>query len=239
MSRSAATDQDPQSACLTPLDVVIIIDRSGSMDLITDGKTRLAWANDAANDLVDALQANGGVGGGGLHQVGLTTYGGTTASVDLGLDTTSAAGVHAAIDNWDGLDGNGNTPLKTGMAAGAGDMAAGNARDFVDGVAVTQVLIFLSDGRPNPDPAQRPNAGEIDAYLGAADEAISIRHRPDGQGEPSSEPDLDLMALLASSAGTSTTSWTRPAFRTCSPISPTSFSAATSTSPRLLTGRSA
>ncbi len=150
---------DDQTACLTPLDVVIIIDRSGSMDLQTGGKSRLAWANDAANDLVDALETNGGVGAGGLHQVGLTTYGGASATVDLALDDTDADGVActSAIDVWDGNDGNGVTPLKQGMAAGAGDMGAGNARDFVDGVAVTQVLIFLSDGRPNPDPGSRPS----------------------------------------------------------------------------------
>jgi hypothetical protein len=69
-------------------------------------------------------------------------------------------------------------------------------RADVDGVAVTQVLIFLSDGRPNPDslaPGSRPSAADITNYLAAADQAWGIAIGPDGQGEPTSEPDLDLM----------------------------------------------
>jgi hypothetical protein len=189
-----------------PLDIVLIIDRSASMDEVTPNpdlpivpgvnNTRLGWANDAANDLVSALEISGGIGAGGLHQVGLVTYGAGGATTDMALGTAGAAAVHAAIDVWDGFDGNGNTPLKQGMDAAVATMGAG-ARPEVGGLSVTQVFILLSDGRPNPDPGARPNAGDIAAYLGAADQTFSIAVG-DGSDDPGAGPDLALMETLAS-----------------------------------------
>lgn len=202
VSPTAAVDTQPAD-CERPLDVVLIIDRSGSMDLVTDGQSRLGWAKDAANDLVTGLDNNGGVGAGGLHQVGLTTYGNRDNSDgipagftrDLQLGASDATAVHAAINAYSDSAGSGNTPFRFGMSDGAQNMLAGD-RTEVDGVPVLQVLIFLSDGRPNPDsldPGSRPSVGEITAYLSSADQAYGIAIGPDGQGEPLSEPDLDLM----------------------------------------------
>ncbi len=206
VSRSAATDLQP-AACERPLDVVLIIDRSGSMDLVTDGQSRLGWAKDAANNLVTALNDNGGVGGTGLHQVGLTTYGnrdnsdGVPAGFtrDLQMGGSDATAVHNAINAYSDTAGTGNTPFRFGMADGFDNMLDGD-RTVVDGVAVLQVLIFLSDGRPNPDsldPGSRPSTDDINAYLAAADQAYGIAIGPDGQGEPLSEPDLDLMHAIS------------------------------------------
>ncbi len=173
------------------------------MDLVTDGQSRLGWAKDAANALVTGLNDNGGVGAGGLHQVGLTTYGNRDTSDgipagftrDVQLGASDATAVHAAIDAYSDSAGTGNTPFRFGMSDGADNMLDG-ARDEVDGVPVLQVLIFLSDGRPNPDslaPGSRPSLGDISGYLASADQAYGIAIGPDGQGEPLSEPDLDLM----------------------------------------------
>lgn len=206
VSPARAVDAQP-AACERPLDVVLVIDRSGSMDLVTGGQSRLGWAKDAANALIDGLDANGGVGAGGLHQVGLTTYGnrdnsdGSPAGFtrDLQLGGSNAAAVKAAINAYSDSAGNGNTPFRFGMADAAANMLAGD-RAQVDGVTVLQVLIFLSDGRPNPDslaPGSRPSAGDISAYLSSADQAYGIAIGPDGQGEPLSEPDLDLMHAIS------------------------------------------
>jgi len=205
VSRSAAVDQNT-AACERPLDIILVIDRSGSMDEITGGKSRLSWANDAANDLVTNLQNNGGVGGAtGLHQVGLTTYGGATATVNLPLGNSDATAVHNAINVFDGSVGDGVTPLRQGMAAAAGDMAVlGHARDNVDGVPVIQVLILLSDGRPNPDnlAGGRPSAAQIAAFQGPpTDQVFAVAIGPVGQGGALSAPDLPLMNSIANPSG--------------------------------------
>jgi hypothetical protein len=193
-----------------PLDIIFIVDRSGSMDQVTPdpagpivpgvNNTRLGWANDAANDLVASLEANGGVGGPtGLHHVGLVTYGGGSSTINLALGAATGPEVHGAIDVWDGYAGNGATPIDSGMSSAVAAMTAGRRTD-VDGVAVLQVFIMLSDGRPNPDPGARPTPEEIAAYLGTVDQAFSIGIGPTGTGDPNLEPDLALMQLLANPA---------------------------------------
>ena len=188
---SAGLALDGQAECgVHPLDVVLVIDRSGSMGTEQSaGHTRNYWSELAANQLVDAL--DGGVGNvGALHQVGVTTFGGTSASVDLPLGPSNAAAVHAAIG---AISVGGATPLQLGMATGAADLVA-HHRSAVNDVPVLQVVVLLSDGRPNPDD-QRPDAGEIASYLASADVAYSVAIGEGGTGY--SQVDLDLMQALA------------------------------------------
>ncbi len=181
-----------------PLDVEIVLDTSGSMSSNKSGTpshTRLYWAQAAATQLVSDLDSHGGVGT--LHHVGLTTFSGTTASVKLALGTSTAAQVDAAIS---ALTAGGNTPFKTGMAAGAKDLTD-HART-IDGIK--HVIIFLSDGRPNPDgpntgwgngTSQRPTEASANTFKDAADEVITIAIGAGGTG--SSAVDLTLMQNLA------------------------------------------
>jgi von Willebrand factor type A domain len=188
-----------QSGCgLIPLDVELIIDRSGSMGSnSSDGHPRMYWAQHAADQLVDSLDANGGVGTDQNHRVGVTSFHNTTAHVDLALDGASAAAVKAAID---GLSSSGNTPLAAGMAAGADDMTA-NGRDTDFGLTVQHVIIILSDGRPWPDGAPaRPSAGQISSFKGSADSIYSIAIGQGGTAGTANEVDLALMASLAKPA---------------------------------------
>ena len=81
-----------------PLDVVIMIDRSTSMA----SEHRLDNAKQSAKGLVNSLDANGGVGGSGRHHVGLTSFAGTSAHVNVALGTSSAATVNSAINGLSG-----------------------------------------------------------------------------------------------------------------------------------------
>jgi hypothetical protein len=165
-----------QTACLNPLDVVFILDKSGSMDTAAGNSTRLGEARDAIIGFINDLQAAGGVGTGGLHQVGLTTYAGDSAATPLALGATSAAGAIDIVDNIGNLEGDGNTPLALGLSTGLTNMTNGD-RDAVDGVPVTQAFVLLSDGRPWPDvenAVRRPSAAAIASYLGGADQAFSV-----------------------------------------------------------------
>jgi len=198
----AVLGADPLAGCgLKPLDVELIIDRSGSMNdanFSSGGHVRLYWAKLAADGLVSSLDGTGGVGSPGLHHVGLSVFNGTTASVDLPLGNSSASVVTSHID---ALAASGNTPLRQGMAAGAGDMAA-NGEASRNGLAVKHVIILLSDGRPNPDntgpTGGRPTPAQIDSFRASADAVYSIAVGQGGTG--ASQVDLVLMASLAKPA---------------------------------------
>jgi Mg-chelatase subunit ChlD len=186
-----------QNVCGTmPIDVEIILDTSGSMGSNSSaGETRLHWAQAAATQLVSDLSSHGGVGDvSGLHHVGLTTFSGTTSTVRLALGTSTAAQVDAAIG---ALTATGNTPFKTGMATGAADLTT-NGRTTANSLLVQHVIIFLSDGRPNPDPGQRPSATDIANFQNSADTIYSIAIGQGGSG--SSQVDLALMQSLAKPA---------------------------------------
>jgi uncharacterized membrane protein len=191
-----------------PLDVEIIVDSSGSMSSNYSGSpshTRLYWAQAAATQLVSQLDANGGVGGAsGLHHVGLTKFSGTTATVVQALGTATASQMSSSIA---GLSASGNTPFKTGMSVGATDLTA-HAR-----ATANHVIIFLSDGRPNPDQSgrdglvatnsnyQRPTQSDLDAFRGSAGTIFSIAIGTGG-GSGSNLVDLGLMKLLAKGPST-------------------------------------
>jgi hypothetical protein len=217
-STGAVQSVSCKGACGTaPLvfnDVELVIDTSGSMGgnySGTPSSPRIYWAKLAANQLVTDLASNGGIGPTG-NEVGITTFSGTTASSDPTAWTSTAAGLATKIN---AITANGSTPTALGMQTATADLIA-HARNPVGG-KVNRVVIFLSDGRPNPDlgpnglPAtsavnnQRPIKADIDAYLGSADIAYSILigtspfYYSIGQGPPLSANinDPDMMKLLA------------------------------------------
>ena len=169
---------------VTPLDIEIIIDNSSSMN--TGSPSRLTRAKAAAIQLINDLDANGGVGTGGLHRVAVTTFGGTTAEA---LATppdarwsSSAASLASSIGSITTSVG---TPLKAGVLAGALDLTT-NSRP----APARHILVLISDGKPNPAATETPSAADVATYLGSADEAFSI----------GIDLDTALMASLASDA---------------------------------------
>ncbi|HEU4672633.1 MAG TPA: VWA domain-containing protein [Candidatus Limnocylindrales bacterium] len=194
----AAAADDPGAApaadCgLVPLDVELILDRSESMGGNSTGTPkhpRIYWERAAAQQLVADLDANGGVGGGGRHRVGVASFGNRTATVDLSISASTAAAADAAID---AIETAGNTPLQEGMAAGAADLSA-NARDKAFGLSVRHVVVILSDGAPNPE-SSRPTTAEIADFQASADLVFSVAIGLGGSG--TSAVDLPLMQSLA------------------------------------------
>jgi|GEM_PF-2488815 len=206
-----------QSTCGTePLDVILAIDRSGSMaekdasDDVTSedqNKSRLDFAKEAANLLVDLLDKNGGVGKSqgnpaGLHHVGVVSFstfsGGYTPDVDVTVDVplgdTDASSIKSKINS---LTATYCTPISIAMATVKTQMDT-NRRTIFEGKNVRHIFVFLSDGRPVPDYLYRPSSDEITDYLKGADQAYSIALGAETTGNMAI--DLDLMHKLAKPA---------------------------------------
>ena len=172
-------------------DVVMTIDTSGSMVAAATqiaGHTRLYWAQQAANELLDSLAAARGV-----HQVGLVRYSGDVTDPNVATIvaplTTNFATVRTAIGT---LVGAGNTPLKQGMAKGQEALLAGERP------GATHVHIILSDGRPWPDNATtRPTAAEVNAFKNSADQVYAVVIGEGGAPGTANAVDTVLMQSLA------------------------------------------
>ena len=171
---AAVSAAEGENCGIYPIDLVFVIDRSGSMNTSEGAHTRLGWAKLAATGLVDQFNVPAGSVG-TLHQFGVSTFGGTTVTRNIQLGTSNASTVNAAIN---GIVGNGGTPFDIGMNEGADNMLDGD-RTTYGGVTVKQVLIFLSDGNPDPD-SYAPISSEITSYLASADEAFAVAIGPDG-----------------------------------------------------------
>ncbi len=195
VTEGANTSTVVEQCGVVPLDVVLLIDRSTSMG----SESRLVIAKTSANSLVSSLDANGGVGGTGIHHVGLTSFAGDSGVVNVALGSASAATVTSAIN---GLHASGNTHTKHGMAKAAADMLAG------DRAAATQVMIFLSDGEPNPS-SESPSTSEKNAFKAAADQVFTIALGVSGSGVGGVDP--AFMASIAKPNDASHAYWAKTA----------------------------
>jgi|GEM_PF-2468994 len=196
----APTSEAPTTNCgVLPLDVVLVIDRSGSMSEQDSNdyppRSRMSYAQEAASNLVDKLNENGGVGGRGYpqHHLGVVSFGGDDESgvtVDVPLGNSDATEVKAGIN---ALRPNGGTPLKTAMAK-VKEQLTTNQRETFNGKPVQHIVVLLSDGKPDPE-AFRPSDQEITDYLASANKLYAIAL---GKLEGGAVGvDLTLMKLLA------------------------------------------
>ena len=187
----------PPAECLVPvpLDVVIIIDRSGSMDdpPLSGGHDRIYWAKLAANNLVDQL-ANGDDSL-SPHRVSVISFdGSSTATLHLALNAgTSASGTHSAVNS---IAVAGSTYIAPGLTA------ATNQLNTLGRADATKVVILLSDGRNWTNPGETPNVGTrrantisaIGPLHAAADTVYSVGIGTEGPGP--SDLDVELLQMI-------------------------------------------
>lgn len=146
------TDKRPPFGCLKQVDLMLVLDRSGSIDA-----SELATLKSAAKSFVDDIGPTAST-----SHVGMSSFE-TTATLDQHL-TDSGTTVKASID---ALVSGGFTNLAGGIDLATGELAnPGDGHDRPDGDS-PDVMVIITDGAPNrPSPiatAQAQAAAEADA----------------------------------------------------------------------------
>ena len=142
------TAKIPPIGCTEVLDLMLVLDRSGSIDA-----TELQTLKDAANAFVTALTPSAD----GVH-VGQTSFS-TTGSLDLHL-TGVEADAHAAIN---ALLATGFTNLKEGIEFATGELDDAHEHERP---AAPDVMVIITDGAPT-----RPAGTAAASATAAADAA--------------------------------------------------------------------
>jgi Ca-activated chloride channel family protein len=167
--RVAVTGQPlPGEADRTPVNLAIVLDRSGSMQ-----GHKIAAARDAAKLAIDRLRAD--------DIISVIAYESTVEVLVPATRATDTAAIYQAIDR---VYANGNTALFAGVSKGAGEIRKFLSRDRVNRI------ILLSDGLANVGPSSPGELGDLGTALGKEGITVSTM----GLGLDYNE---DLMTKLA------------------------------------------
>ncbi len=118
-----------EEVCIAPIDVMLLIDRSGSMNTIEDGNTRLARAKNAATTFLDKVNFT-------KDKAGLASFN-HIATLNQGL-TNNQALITNAIN---ALTATGQTNIGGGINV--------SRKELISSGGDTKTLVMLSDGAPN------------------------------------------------------------------------------------------
>ncbi len=146
---SAAFAQNGPEQCLLPIDAMLVIDRSGSMN----DNNKLTDAKSAATAFVNAVDFS-------QDEVGLASFNGA-ATLDQALTSTQAS-ITSAIN---AIVASGQTNIGDGLKVGR--------QELVDNGGPTKAMILLSDGAPNVDGSGSICFGAFDINNACAQYALS------------------------------------------------------------------
>ena len=161
LATGVAAAQTLEDLCeVGQLDVVIVLDQSGSMSL--GSPTRMARAKAGATALVNALNVSpGGVNAGVVTFAGLGPGGDVPVFQAL---TGDAAAVNATISSIPNTPPNALTNIEAGVQAARGELTG--TQSYTDDITVSgnnragvpRVMVLLSDGIPTRDnfPSDEP-----------------------------------------------------------------------------------
>ena len=167
--RVALTGQPlPDEVDRTPVNLAIVIDRSGSMQ-----GEKIAAARDAAKRAIDRLRAE--------DIISVIAY---ESTVEVLVPATRASDTSAIYQAIDRIAAGGNTALFAGVSKGAGEVRKFFSKDRVNRI------ILLSDGLANVGPSSPGELGDLGTALGKEGITVSTMGLGLGYNE-------DLMTRLA------------------------------------------
>ncbi len=167
--RVAVTGQPlPGEAERAPVNLAIVIDRSGSMQ-----GQKIAAARDAAKRAIDRLR--------GDDIISVVAY---ESTVEVLVPATRATDTTAIYQAIDGISAGGSTALFAGVSKGAGEVRKFLSKDRVNRI------ILLSDGLANVGPSSPGELGDLGTALGKEGITVSTMGLGLGYNE-------DLMTRLA------------------------------------------
>ena len=120
--------------CSSPVDVMMVIDKSGSMSELVDGEQKIEVAKSAALSFVDSLNSND-------DQIGLEVFANSAALFDPGL--TDNFGLIDSRINSISFEEGGQTNTEAAIVLARGELINDGR-----GTAI-KVMVILSDGVPN------------------------------------------------------------------------------------------
>jgi hypothetical protein len=126
------------------LDVVIAIDRTGSMNDLSGGQSKLHWAKQAALALVNGIAGGPGSSTLGSNHVEVLTFDGAATATRVVAFSSNAVALRSAINGIGDSSGAGDTDIAKGIEGATADL---NAHVHGGSNGSYKVVVLLSDGR--------------------------------------------------------------------------------------------
>jgi len=171
--------------CSSPVDVMMVIDRSGSMSEIVDAEQKIETAKTAALNFVDNLNSDN-------DQIGLEIFANSASIFDPGL-TDNFGFIYDEI-NLIGVEDGGQTNTEAAIVLARGELINDGRSNTI------KVMVILSDGVPN---RQISTGDPVEKAIIAADIAKEngIRIISVGFDIPVNDPAEIFMQEIASAPG--------------------------------------
>jgi hypothetical protein len=182
LSSASASAPAPQCEVKADLDVIIAIDRTGSMDDQSGGQSKLHWAKQAALTLVNGIAGGSGSSTLGGSHVEVLTFDGTATATRVVAFSSNADAVRSAINGIGDSSGAGDTYIAKGIEGATDDL---DAHVHGGSYGSYKVVVLLSDGRnwdnddssgncPLSQQRRQDTVNDIPALHAAADTVYAV-----------------------------------------------------------------
>ena len=162
------------------IDVILVMDRSGSMDYSFGNRKRMDYAKEAMNEFIDTIASENNV----KNKIGLVSFSSSTT-----LDTSLTNNYNLVKSRVNSLYANGATSIGGGLLIAADHLKKNGRSD------AKQFIILASDGMHNTNPS-------IQAGIATVPSIATVYTIGIGENNASSHFDEAALKNIAQTAGT-------------------------------------